>query len=284
MSPAALEGRSEVKVGCRASAEVSKRGVPSRYVCGTTVPEPDVSSVSIADEVSIAGVVKWVPDWTEDDEWKVDCSTLLAPDEKNVSSDTETADSERTGRARGPPTRPALGGGVTITSRPRVGPLDTVTGEPSPIMAPAASFRPKPNPGRASLARRRADSNSSPRSVMDVVRRNELLRLGAITRGSPGYMMVWLEIAPSSTARERSDGWRDKDPELDPESDWKSERSGMLSIGGRKVVEREPETLELEWVLALAIDRIVRIEPVGDCVSDRSGTVTERSRTSLATS
>jgi hypothetical protein len=57
----------------------------------------------------------------------------------------------------------------------------------------------------------------------------------------------------------------------------------MLSIGGRKVVEREPDTAEPEWVLALAIERIVRIEPVGDCVSDRSGTVTERSRTSLNT-
>jgi hypothetical protein len=57
----------------------------------------------------------------------------------------------------------------------------------------------------------------------------------------------------------------------------------MLSIGGRKVVEREPDTAEPEWVLALAIERIVRIEPVGDCVSERSGTVTERSRTSLNT-
>ena len=57
--------------------------------------------------------------------------------------------------------------------------------------------------------------------------------------------------------------------------------SGMVSIGGRNVVEREPEAAELELVLALAIDRIVRIEPVGDCASDRSGTVTELSRTSL---
>ena len=55
----------------------------------------------------------------------------------------------------------------------------------------------------------------------------------------------------------------------------------MLSTGGRNVVEREPETAEPECVLVLVIDRIVRIEPVGDCVSDRSGTVTERSRTSL---
>jgi hypothetical protein len=58
--------------------------------------------------------------------------------------------------------------------------------------------------------------------------------------------MVWLEIAASSAARERNDGWRDKDPALDPERDWKSERSGMLSMGGRNVVEREPETPDPE--------------------------------------
>jgi len=134
----------------------------------------------------MAGVVTLVPDWTEDREWKVDCSPLvLIPDEKKASSDTEAADSEPTARARDSPARLTLGGGVTTISRPSVGPLDTVTGEPSPMMAPA-SPRPKPNPGRASLARRRADSNSSPRSVMDVVRRKELLRLGAITRRSPG--------------------------------------------------------------------------------------------------
>ena len=52
-------------------------------------------------------------------------------------------------------------------------------------------------------------------------------------------------------------------------------------MGGRNVVEREPDMAEPECVLVLVIDRIVRIEPVGDCVSDRSGTVTERSRTSL---
>jgi hypothetical protein len=83
---------------------------------------------------------------------------------------------------------------------------------------------------------------------------------------------------------ERTGRARDKDPVLDPERDWKSDISGMVSIGGRNVVEREPETAELELVLALAIDRIVRIEPVGDCVSDQSDTVTERSRTSLNTS
>ena len=161
LSPADLE----------ASAEVFRRGPCTRVVGGTTVPEPDDSSVR--------GIVTRV----EDREWKVDCSPLdLVPDEKNASSDTEAADSERTGRAR---ERPALGGGVTIISRRSVGPLDTVTGEPSPMTAPA-SPSPKPNPGRASLARRKADSNSSPRSVIDVVRRSELLRLGAIIRGSPG--------------------------------------------------------------------------------------------------
>lgn len=33
---------------------------------------------------------------------------------------------------------------------------------------------------------------------IELVRRNELLRLGAITRGSPGYTYVWLDTAPSS--------------------------------------------------------------------------------------
>lgn len=93
--------------------------------------------------------------------------------------------------------------------------------------------------------------------------------------------MVRLEIAASSAARECKDDWRDTDPALDPESDRKSDRSGMLSTGGRNVMEREPDTAEPECVLVLVIDRMVRIEPVGDCVSDQSGTVTERSRTSL---
>jgi hypothetical protein len=44
----------------------------------------------------------------------------------------------------------------------------------------------------------------------------------------------------------------------------------MLFIGGRNVVERDPDTAELVCVLVLAIDRIVRIEPVGDCVSEQA--------------
>jgi hypothetical protein len=45
--------------------------------------------------------------------------------------------------------------------------------------------------------------------------------------------------------------------------------SGMVSTGGRNVVEREPETAELELLLVLAIDWIVHMDPVGDCVSDQ---------------
>jgi hypothetical protein len=79
--------------------------------------------------------------------------------------------------------------------------------------------------------------------------------------------------------RGRKDGWRDKDPALDPERDWKSDRSGMLSMGRRNVVEREPDMAEPECVLVLVpvIDRTVRIESVGDCITDciseQSGTV-----------
>ena len=46
-------------------------------------------------------------------------------------------------------------------------------------------------------------------------------------------------------------------------------------MGERNVVEREPDMAEPECVLVLANDCIVRIEPVDDCVSDQSGTVTE---------
>src|SRR5260370_3073574 len=72
--------------------------------------------------------------------------------------------------------QPALCGDVTMISHPSVGPLDTVTAKPSPMMAPA-SPRLKPNLGQTSLAHRRADSNSSPISIMHAVRRNDLLQL-----------------------------------------------------------------------------------------------------------
>jgi len=58
--------------------------------------------------------------------------------------------------------------------------------------------------------------------------------------------------------------------------DWKSDRSGMVSSGGTKVVEAEPvrdETVD-DWIL-LVMDPIVLMEPVGDPEVDLSGIVTE---------
>jgi hypothetical protein len=93
------------------------------------------------------------------------------------------------------------------------------------------------------------------------------------TTEPPGYTMVWLEITASSAMWGRKDGWRDS------ERDRKSDRSGMFSMSGRNVVECDSDMAKP--VLVLAIDRIVRIEPVDDCVSEQSGTATERSRTLL---
>ena len=61
-----------------------------------------------------------------------------------------------------------------------------------------------------------------------------------------------------------------------PDVDWKSDRSGMVSRGGTKVVKAEPvpvETVE-DWTL-LEIDPMVLMEPVGDPEVDLSGIVTE---------
>ena len=57
MSTMGLKGRLEVEVDWRALAEWLKYEVPAWYVGGTTVPEPDVSSVSTAEVVLVAGVV-----------------------------------------------------------------------------------------------------------------------------------------------------------------------------------------------------------------------------------
>ena len=102
---------------------------------------------------------------------------VLEPAEKKLSS--EMSDK---GRALAFP----VGGGVTRTSPLSLGPLDTVTGDPSPKITPPTRLRPNPSPGFAFLARLTAEANSSSRSVRELVRRNELLRLGAMTRGSPG--------------------------------------------------------------------------------------------------
>lgn len=61
-----------------------------------------------------------------------------------------------------------------------------------------------------------------------------------------------------------------------PDVDWKSDKSGMASRGGTKVVEAEPVPVEIEedWAL-LVMDPIVLMEPVGDPEVDLSGIVTE---------
>jgi hypothetical protein len=58
VSPVALEGESGVTVESLVSAE----GPSLRYAGGTTVPEPDVSSVGIEELVSVAGVGICVPE------------------------------------------------------------------------------------------------------------------------------------------------------------------------------------------------------------------------------
>lgn len=58
----------------------------------------------------------------------------------------------------------------------------------------------------------------------------------------------------------------------------KSDRSGIVSNGGRYVVVAEPEP---ELTTLLVADRIVRIEPVGDIVIERSGGAAARSSASL---
>ena len=85
-----------------------------------------------------------------------------------------------------------LGGGLTNTSSAELGPLDTVTGLPRLLTELCAE-------------RDIALANSASRSASELVLRNELLLLGAITLFplcSNGYKIPALEIAPSSDARE----------------------------------------------------------------------------------
>lgn len=141
-------------------------------------------------------------------------------------------------------------------------------------------------------------ANSASRSVRDDVRRMEELRLGAISmeRESRECMSPpRLEIAPSSVALVLvnvrvsvpvpSDVVEPPDGEnrlvVRSVKSGSSGRSGIVSKGGTNVVDAEPEP-DPE-LLILMIDRIVRIEPVGDPACERSGSVTERSRASLLT-
>ena len=60
-----------------------------------------------------------------------------------------------------------------------------------------------------------------------------------------------------------------------PDVERKSDRSGMLSRGGTKVVEADPVPVEIAEDWRLVIDPIVLMEPVGDPEVDLSGMVTE---------
>lgn len=66
---------------------------------------------------------------------------------------------------------------------------------------------------------------------------------------------------------------------LEPVIDCRSDKSGILSRGGTKTVDAEPEPVA-DSVLVLVMERIVRIDPVGEPVAERSGIVTDRSRAS----
>lgn len=60
-----------------------------------------------------------------------------------------------------------------------------------------------------------------------------------------------------------------------PDVDWKSDRSGMVSRGGTKVVKAEPVPVEIVEDRRLVMDPMVLMEPVGDPEVDLSGMVTE---------
>jgi hypothetical protein len=86
--------------------------------------------------------------------------------------------------------------------------------------------------------------------------------------------MVWLEIAASSAARERKDGWRDMDPALDPERDWKMEIRQITHTlhgweecgrtrarhGRTGVCARAHHRLsEVPWVVALVLVKLYEV-------------------------
>ena len=65
--------------------------------------------------------------------------------------------------------------------------------------------------------------------------------------------------------------------------DWKSDISSKELRGGTKTVEREPLALLVPLVrlVRLSIERIVRIDPVGERVTEDSGSATGRLTASL---
>jgi len=94
-----------------------------------------------------------------------------------------------------------------------------------------------------------------------------------MTLESPGYTYSWFEMTVSSTVRVWCEETRDErrevldlpDREGEPVKDWKSDIDGILLSGGTNTVEREPVEMPL---LLLEVERIVRIEPVGERVTE----------------
>jgi hypothetical protein len=111
----------------------------------------------------------------------------LPEPEKKASSGTDSSEPDLLDDLSLDPL-PMLGGGVTNILDPRLDPLETVTGEP-PLPTGTSLARPDPNPSPdlPALARPTADANSWSKSVSELIRLSELLRLGGMRRGSPGY-------------------------------------------------------------------------------------------------
>ena len=151
-----------------------------------SVPVPDITSsngsavaVAVAVEVKVTVVDK--PFVNEELEYQLEValrvSVPLAAVKKGSSLELVLVVSD--GRVLELP----LGGGVKDTARPLCAPLEIVTGEPSPTGS-EARLKPKPRPPLEFRAILSAVLNPSSRSVMELVRLSELIRLGGITRGS----------------------------------------------------------------------------------------------------
>jgi hypothetical protein len=117
--------------------------------------------------------------------------------------------------------------------------------------------------------------------------------LAPASKSKSSNELVLLRLPPLVTpiilepASPRRNGHRFKYPPssvvlvLDASRVPRSDKSGIdsRSCGGTNLVKAEPDPDRA--LVVLSIERIVRIDPVGDCVAERSGTVTLRSSASL---
>ncbi len=196
----------------------------------TFVPVPEVTSstvspVTIVPVVVIPSVLVKALVNDEMVEYQLDVgvrvSVPLLAEKKGSSETALEADELRTLDL-------SLGGGVSDMSLPIRGPLETVTGEPSPMGTFDTRLKPKPNPGRELRACRNAALNPSSRSVIELVRLRELMRLGGMTRESAWGNSVAFKILLSSNARVFSEAIDGRlDSELDPERDTRSVNSAL---------------------------------------------------------